>query len=264
MMKAKILLLIMFLVSSGYSVTRLISPVDVAVESLNGTYISPVGPGNEVVLKFQRKTEEGIYWDKVQLLNKIDPDWNISSSVDPEYIYYIIKVPSKKQPGDYPFRLRLLDEEGLMRPEEALIKISVTNDPSKLIEVEPLKEKPVVFADEEGTVTLKIKNKALSVASYQVEWQVIGLPLSKKTVSIRIEPDKVKEAPLSFRIPSEGIYKLEVNVSTPDNPKIREMRKTQIFVKPTINSKLRSIGEGFPLIPLTMAPFYAVLGLFGF
>ena len=263
-MKVSLLLVMLLMFSGAYGLIRLVSPVDVAFESLNGTYISPVGPGNEIALKFKRETSEGIYWDELKLLNKIEPGWKVSTSSDDKYLYYNITVPAGAKSGEYPFRLMIVDYEGLMRSEEAVVKLFVTNDPSKLVEVKPFSQKPAVFADEDGTVTLEITNKALSVAPYKVVWSIDGMPFLERTKTVKVWPNETVDVPLAFKIPTEGKYTLRALVLSPGNLKIHESERTTVFVKPTITSKLRSIGQGFPFIPMTMAPFYAVLGLFSF
>lgn len=260
----KALLLIALLLPSAFAFVKIVSPVDVAVKPLAEIAISPVGPGQEVVLQFQRETNESIYWDSVQIANKIDPDWITTNRSDSNYIYYSIKVPPNKPAGANPFRLKIIDREGLIRSEEAEIKLYVTRDPSDLIEVIGFEQDYNFYADEEGTALLAINNKALSLATYNITVSVTGAPEAGGTYNVTVDPKETGYAEIPVKLKKEGLYTLNALVWSPDNPAIQEKAKAKIYVRPTLKSKFKNIGQGFPMIPITMAPFYAVLGVLGF
>jgi hypothetical protein len=122
---------------------------------------------------------------------------------------------------------------------------------------------PSLFADEQGYAFLKIKNKALSKARYAINTSFKVLPNAGETYEYSLDPSETLSAQIPLHFQSEGIYDMDVVVWTPDNSAIHENATTKVYVKPTLRSKLKNIGQGFPLIPLTMTPFYAVLGLLG-
>ena len=263
-MKIGILLAFILLLASASAVVKIVSPIDVAVYPLEEIDIRPVGPGHEVVLQFQRETDESIYWDFIRLKNKVDEDWEISSSLDDKYLYYHIKVPSNKTASMNPFSLQIIDKESLIRSEEAEIKIYVTRDPNDLLEVLDFEEEPQLYAGEEGYAVFKIRNKALSVAVYNVSVHVEDLPSASGRYEISLQPAETKGVSIPLTIYNEKVYIVSAIVRSDDNPAINEKITTKAYVRPTLQSKFRNISQGFPMMPLTMTPFYAVLGLLGF
>jgi len=247
-----------------FASVHLITPVNINVKPLETIKISPVGPGHEVVLKFQRQTGENIFWDNIRVINQIDPDWKIVTYSDHDYLYCLIDVPKNKQSGEYTFEFLVSDNEALIEPEIAIVKLFVTYDQNDLIEVIPFGKEPEFFADTDNNATFKIKNKALSTARYAVTSEIVNFPsYGRKTLVHELKAGETKEINVPFKVPEEGRYILKVHIWSEDNPTISQDIHTVVWVKPTIRSKLRSIGRGFPLIPITMAPFYALLGLFG-
>lgn len=257
------LLALLLIVAAASATIQLVTPRHIALKSLDKVEISPVGPGHDVFLKFQRKVGDYV-WDSVSLVNTIDPDWELSTYSDYKYIYYIIHVPPEKPSGRYTFQFEIRDNEGLKDPEIAVVQVVVTHNPDELIAVSPMPPAAEGFAAKEFSVPFGIRNKALSRVSYQVTSWVKELPsLGKTTLTHSFLSGEEKSVGVPVSIPEEGHYTLVARVWSEDNPTISQTVTTSLTVKPTFRSKLRSIGKGFPLVPLTMAPFYALLGVFG-
>lgn len=249
--------------STAFAFVKLVSPKDARIEPLTEVLISPVGPGQEITLQFERETDESIYWESIELVND-DPGWITHTDSDSQFLYYFIEVPPDEPAGVTPFWLKLSDKLGAINPNEVEVKISVTRNPDDLIEVIKFMDTPNLHAGEKGNATFKIRNKALSTATYYVEVYSNDIPEVNFAYNFSINPEEVKEVSVPVEFPSEGAYSLDAKVWSPDNSAIDEKVTTTAYVRPTIRSKLNGIGNGFPLIPLTMAPFYAVLGVIGF
>ena len=257
------LLVLLLMVAAASATIQLVTPRHVSLESLDTVVISPVGPGHDIFLKFQRKVGDYV-WDSVRLINTIDTDWELSTYSDYQYIYYVIHVPPEKPSGRYTFQFEVRDNEGLKGPEIAVVQVVVTHNQDELIAVSQMPPKADGFAAETFSVPFDIRNKALSRVSYQVTSWVRELPsLGKKTLSHSFLSGETKSINVPVNVPEEGHYTLVAHVWSEDNPTIDKTVTTKLLVRPTFRSKLRSIGQGFPLVPLTMAPFYALLGVFG-
>lgn len=242
---------------------QLITPKHIAIESLDEVEISPVGPGHEVFLKFQRKVGDYV-WDKVRLVNVIDQDWQVSTYNDYEFIYYLIHVPASKASGRYTFQFEISDAEGLKDSEIAVVQLVVTHDQDELVAVMPMPDSVEGFAAEKFSVSFDVQNKALSRVNYKVSSFIKELPsLGTTTVAHSFLSGQTNKVYVPVLVPTEGEYTLIARLWSDDNPTINKTVTTKLAVKPTFRSKLLSIGQGFPLVPITMAPFYAVLGMFG-
>lgn len=259
------ILAILLLVAMASATIQLVTPKHIALETYEEVVIAPVGPGHDVFLKFARKPPEAEYvWDAVKVINTIDADWETTTYNDYEYIYYIIHVPTAKASGRYTFQFQITDNEGLRDPEVAVAQIGVTHDQNELIRVYQMPERFDGFAGEEILVPFQIENKALSRVQYLVTSSVAEMPsLGKETFPHSFLSSETKTVYIPVTLEEEGDYTLNAHVWSADNPTISQDVSTALVVKPTFASKLRSIGKGFPLVPLTMAPFYAVLGVFG-
>jgi len=243
---------------------HLVTPVNVNIDPLGEVKVSPVGPGHQVFLKFQKETEEKIFWDSLRIINQIDADWQTTTYSDHMYIYYLIDVPKNKPSGEYTFEFLVTDNEALMESEIAVVKVFVTHDQNDLVQVIPFEKDFEFFASTQNNAYFKIRNKALSRAKYQVTSRITNFPAyGSKTIEHQLEAGETKSIPVPFEVPEQGEYNLAVHVWSSDNPTISRDTQATVWVKPTLSSKLKSIGRGFPIIPLTMAPFYALLGLFG-
>ena len=263
MIAMKKLLALLIMVTMATATIQLVTPKHIALESLDEVVIAPVGPGHDVFLKFQRKTENYV-WDEVNLINIVDPDWQLSSYNDYEYIYYIIHVPTAKASGKYTFQFEVRDKENLRDPEIAIAQVVVTYDQNELVKAYPMPERLEGFAAEELVAQFNIENKALSRVRYMVTSSVKELPSLESTTSTHsFLSGQTKEVIVPVTIPEEGEYTLISHLWSEDNPTIDQTVTSTLIIKPTFRSKLQSIGKGFPLVPLTMAPFYAFLGLFG-
>ncbi|MCD4739709.1 hypothetical protein K8R43_00800 [archaeon] len=258
----KILLILMFIAGANAYV-QMVSPVDMEVQPLDKVLIDPVGPGQEVVLKFERITSNLYSMDSVHLENEIDSDWQTRTSSDSEFLYFHIIVPPNKHAGVHPFLLTISNDEGLERVKGVEVKLAVTQDPADLIDIAGFEEEPNLYAEEQGQAILIVKNKAKSIAKYEIKTTIHGLP-KQDSLTIQLQPQETKRLSLPLKLSDERAYTLEANVLSKDNPSVNETSTTHVFVRPTLSSKFKNIGQGFPLIPLTMAPFYAVLGLLGF
>ncbi|MBN3037112.1 MAG: hypothetical protein JW834_01560 [Candidatus Diapherotrites archaeon] len=258
------LLLLVF--PAAFATVHLVTPVNTLITSdLNIVEISPVGPGHEIFLKFLRATDSGYYWDEASIVNRIDADWLSSTHSDYEYIYYSIVVPANKPSGEYTFEFEVRDREGLMESEIAVAKVFVTHDPADLIEVVPFDKEFEGFAAQENNASFRVRNKAMSRATYMTTTSLTNLPsLGADMREHHFEALEEREVVVPFSAPQEGGYELHALVWSEDNPTISLDTNTVVWVKPTIQSKLRSIGQGFPFVPITMAPFYALLGVLGF
>ena len=257
------LVALLVLIASVSATIQLVTPKHIALEPLGTLEISPVGPGHDIVLKFQRKVG-GYVWDSVRIINTIDPDWQTASYSDYKYIYYKIHVPPNKPSGRYTFQFEIRDNEGLEDPETAVAQVVVTHNQDELLEVLPMPASATGYAAENFSVGFKLHNKALSQASYEVTSWVKELPsLGNTTITHRFMGGEASSVSVPVAIPEEGHYTLVAHVWSKDNPTISKTVSTHLLIRPTFRSKLRSIGEGFPLVPLTMAPFYALLGVFG-
>ena len=254
---------LLLLLATVSATIHLVTPKNIVLESLEEVEISPVGPGHDVFLKFTRQTPDYV-WDNVRLINTVDPDWGLNTYSDHEYVYYIIGVPASKPSGKYTFQFEISDNEGLMEAEIAVVKIFVTHNQDDLIEVLPMLEESEFFADTDNSVQFTIRNKALSRVSYRVTSSYSNfLSSGEETLPHSFLSGQSKQVSVPVNLPEEGEYTLNARVWATDNPTIDQRVSTTLYIKPTISSKLKSIGKGFPLVPVTMAPFYALLGVFG-
>ncbi|MCK4327964.1 MAG: hypothetical protein KAW41_05895 [Candidatus Diapherotrites archaeon] len=259
----KRLLAILLLLSVSFATIQLVTPKHIALRSLDEVEVSPVGPGHEVFLKFQRKVSEYM-WDEVRLVNTVDPDWELDSYSDYKYIYYSMGVPPSKASGKYTFQFEISDREGLKDSEVAIVQVVVTHGQDDLITVFEMPKKVEGFADREAPVSFDVENKALSRVNYKITyWVKEQQGLAKETITQSFLSGQTKAVTLPVVVPEEGEYTIMAKVWSEHNPNINKQVSTRMVLKPTFRSKLRSIGKGFPLVPLTMAPFYAVFGIFG-
>jgi hypothetical protein len=261
----KRLVALLLLLSTAVATIQLVTPVNIAIEKdVKSVDLRPVGPGHEVFLKFGRATG-GYAWDAVRVTNAIDPDWATATSSDQDFIYYSVRVPRDKPSGKYTFAFETIDREGLVTPEVAIVQAFVSHDPNDLLAVLPFETGKDYYADKDSAVAFKIQNKALSRARYKITSSIDNLPaLGSKTQDVELDSLETKAVPVAFNILNEGEYTIRSRVWTEDNPRVDITVTTKVYVKPTITSKLKSIGRGFPLIPITMSPFYNLLGVFGF
>ncbi len=257
------------MLSMASAAIQLVTPVHMVIDDLDEVSINPVGPGHEVMLKFQRRVSPcptgycGV-WDSVRLANIVDQTFKQSTWSDHMYIYYSIDVLPEMPSGEYTFMFEILDKEALMDSEIAVVKVFVTHDQSDLVELVPYKSSSEHFAGNMNHMTFQIRNKALSKAKYVVSSEIPGYPSYSDTLSVDVEPSETVDVDVPFYTDQEGFYLLKSRVWSEDNPTISLRTSTEVRLRPTLRSKLRSIGSGIPLVPITMAPFYALLGLLGF
>jgi hypothetical protein len=268
-MGVKNLLLLLVMLAGAFASIQLVTPVNTVLEDLGTVTVSPVGPGQEVFLKFERRVSPcptgycGV-WDSVRIINPTDPAFTTSTWSDHEYIYYSVKVPRAMPSGEYTFMFEVSDKEALMDSEVAVVKVFVTHDQTELVEIYDYPASFEGFAGETNYASFRIHNKALSKATYKVTSEMPGYQSYSTTITVDVGPAETKEARVPYNPNQEGFYTLKSRVWSEDNPTIDLRTSTEVKLKPTLNSKFKSIGAGLPLIPLTMAPFYALLGLLGF
>jgi hypothetical protein len=267
-MGVRSLLPLLLLLALASASIQLVVPVNTVLEDLGTVSVSPVGPGHEVFLKFERSVSPcptgycGV-WDSVRIINDVAERFTTSTWSDDEFIYYSVKVPSTMPSGEYTFMFEVSDKEALMGSETAVVKVFVTHDQSELVGIVPYSGEFGGFAGETNYASFSIHNKALSKASYKVTSEMPGYQSYSTTITVDVGPAETKEARVPYSLDQEGFYTLKSRVWSEDNPTIDLRTSTEVKLKPTLSSKFKSIGAGLPLIPLTMAPFYALLGLLG-
>jgi hypothetical protein len=256
---------ILLFLSAASATVHLVSPLDATFDIYKAIDIKPVGPGHNLILKFDRTTEKDYYWDNVTIKNQIDADWGTSAKIDSRYLYFTIHVPKTKQAGKYTFVLQLYNKDALIYSDNIEIAVGVTHDQNDLIQVTPFEKDYEFFADRDYNVTFYIKNLALSEATYVMTARMPDFPLFEKmVVEHTIAPNAYQAIPIVINAPEEGYYQLQVIITSEENPNIYQQTSTTLIVKPTLSSKFKSISRGFPIIPITMSPFYSLLGLLGF
>ncbi len=241
--------------SSAY-VLHLVIPVNVYLQPLKPTDVSPVGPGYTVVLAFDRNTDKGFIWDRIECTTKTD--WNITYGKDYKYLYALLKVPTNAEEGDYIFTFTVSDRNGDHVQEDSQVRVHVTRNPQDLVSVLPLEDRVLVAGD--NKISFKINNKALGRASYKITYWIEG-SAKKYTKTVSIDPGKVADVSLDLPVPSEGFFTVNVVVDSMDTPIVHESLSHTYYARPTLKSKLESIANGFPVVPVPLVPVYTLLSL---
>ena len=261
-MRKPIVLFVLLFAALCSAKVQLISPV--SSDFSEPLVISPVGTGHEFVLQFERDSGHRYMWDDIKVVNKIDSDWNVTTSSDYGYLYANILVPKDKPSAVYTFVFEL-SKPSVSDSETAEVKVYVTHDPSKLVLVEPFTGENKFDADTTGNVSLSVKHLAFSNARYTVRARIVDFPsYSEYVQTFKLSSNETQKIDLPFKLPQDGVYTLRADITSEANSDVDSSQSTKLIIKPTISSKLKSISEGFPLVPMTMAPFFALLGLFGF
>lgn len=243
------------IISTAMAATALVNPAE-------ETRIDPVGPGQEIILKFNRSAGKGVDWDTAQKNKGVDWETNVTKTH--EYLFYHLKTPKGVEAGSYTFQVSLIDEQGLKSPVNSVLKVYLTRNPEELINVSGLAEKTEVQAGKNSSLEISLKNKAKARANYTLLLSIPGFPsFDEKETSVEIPSESTVRKEISFNPPEKGRYEAVVKVRSEANPKVNTEVKKKIVVKPSLKSKLKNIGRGFPLAPMTLSPFYAVIGLFG-
>jgi len=257
------LVLLLILLSGVFASIYLVLPVNIMVRPLHPISVNPVGPGHEVFLKFERASASGFYWDDVKIINEIDSDWEAVPSSDHAYLYYSILVPKEKPSGEYTFEFEITDAQGMLNQEVAVVQVSVTHDPADLVSIGEYSQEFEFNAGEVSEPMFNIENKAMSRVTYMVTSTIDEIPSFEHVGNHNFTSLENKQISVPVQVEQEGVYTLRSMVWSEDNPTISKQVTTTLVVKPTLHSKLKSIGQGIPLIPITFAPFYALLGLLG-
>ncbi len=248
---------LVFLASlSNAYVLHLVVPVNVYLQPLNPTVVSPVGPGYTVVLAFDRDTGQGFVWDRINCVTKTN--WNITYGKNYKYLYALLKVPVNASEGNYTFTFTVADRNGDHVQEDAQVMVHVTRNPSDLVDIMPLENETLKAGN--NTVYFELNNKALGRANYEIDYWVEGTSNRYKK-QVTIEPGKMEKIGLPVYISTEGFYKIDADVRSLDTPIIHKNLENIYYVRPTLRSKLSSIASGFPVVPVPLAPVYALLGL---
>ncbi len=240
--------------ASGY-VLHLVTPVNVYLEPLKPTLVSPVGPGYKVILAFDRDTPEDFVWDNLQCINGT---WNITYAKDHKYLYAFLYVPRDAEEGNYTFSFTVADRNGDHVQEDAIVVIHVTRNPWDLAEIKPLEDVELYAGN--NTIPLAIDNKALGEARYKITYWVEGVSRTYEK-EVVISPGKEEKISLPINFPNEGYYRVHAVVESLDTPIIKASLEREYYVKPTLHSKFASISHGFPVIPVPLVPVYTILGL---
>ncbi len=240
--------------SFGY-VIHMVTPVNTYLEPLKPSLVSPVGPGYKVILAFDRDTKSGFVWDN--LVCTTNTTWALDYAKDHKFLYAFIYVPKDAREGDYTFSFTISDANGDHIQENAMVTLHVTRNPEDLAEIFPMEDRTLTAGND--FVQFRLRNKALGEARYLVDYWVPGVGSWKKEVVI--PPGKEEVIRLNVTIPTEGYYTVYAKVLSQDTPIIRfEINKT-FYVRPTIHSKISSIMEGIPVVPITLSPVYTLLGI---
>ncbi len=234
------------------------------VVALEPIGIKPVGPGQEVILQFNRGTREDEYVQFDLIDMQEGENWETNLTKDSNFLYYHMNVPKDTETGSYTFQLLLKDRETLTEPAETVVQIYVTKNPDELIAVDSLAEEKEIYAEKKSNIEIGLTNKAEAQAQYKLTLSIPSFPSFKTKEVVHTIPAKsMKRTRVNFTLPERGFYNAKIKVTTEANPAINKEIEKTVIAKPSIESKLKNIGRGFPLVPSTLAPFYAVLGLFG-
>gem|GEM_PF-6689052 len=255
-MKKLIALLLLMPLSLAY-VIHLVTPVNTYLEPLIPVEISPVGPGYRVVLAVDRNTPENFVWDNIDM--ETGPNWTVTYAKDYRYIYAIIEVPVDAEEGDYLLSFVVSDRNGDHVQEDSIVRITVTRNPNDLAEIGDLASTSLVAGND--SISFTVYNKALGEARYRIFYSIEGIS-KEYSKDVIIDPNTTKSVEIPINIPNEGFYNITVRVESLDTPIINKTMSRQYYVRPTLRSKLSSIRNAFPIVPINLAPFYAILGLF--
>ncbi len=253
----KVFVLLLLLPFSMAYILHMVTPVNTYVEPLKPVDVSPVGPGYRVVLAFDRNTPEDFVWDNLQLTE--GPNWTVTYAKDYRYIYAIIEVPVNASEGNYIFSFSVMDRNGDHVQEDSMVRIYVTSNPGDLVEIGDLEQKTLSAGN--NSASIMIYNKAMGEARYRVLYSVEGF-LKEYSEDVIIDPNTKESVNLPLNIPNGGFYNVTVNVKSLDTPIIKKKVVMQYYVRPTMRSKLSSIKNAFPIVPINLVPFYSLLGLF--
>ncbi len=256
-MKYLVPLAILFFISTGFGyVLHLVTPVNVYLQPLVPSMVSPVGPGYKVILAFDRNTKEGFVWDN--LVCTTNTTWKIDYAKDHKFLYAFLHVPRDAN-GNYTFSFTISDVNGDHVQENSMVTIHVTRNPSDLVYISQFSNKKLTAGND--TVSFHIKNKALGEARYRVEYSVKGV-YGKMGKDVVIAPGADKVVSLPVRFSSEGFYEITAKINSEDTPIINDTISGEFYVRPTLYSKVSSIMNGFPVIPIPLSPVYTILGFF--
>jgi hypothetical protein len=256
---------ILLFLSTSFAAVTLLSPTHTT--AADGTIeITKLAPGHTLALKFNKwETDSEFAWESISLVSG-SPEWMTLFEDNGNYLYFTMEIPRSEEPGLHTFNIEFRNEHGLKASRQALVKVLLTQNEDALFQADHLQEDYVIDAGSEQRVGFSLKNKAAAATAFKVTPGVKKVWLKDDTSDLEftLAPEESKQVYFTVNVPEEGYVNVPIKVESLTNPGVSKDYETTLTVLPTFHSKFSMIARGFPLIPITMAPFYAVVGLQGF
>jgi hypothetical protein len=221
---------------------------------LTGKMLGKVAPGQTLVLVFSRETGSNWLWDRFQT----STGWNEHIRIGDE-ITLIINIPKDAQ-GMYQLNITGTGsyEPGIVKTPEVLpITLEVTPAVYEYV----FEQKYDLYVDYPNSVFFKVKSNSL--AADVLEFSIADFPAKwVKKIQAKVEPLQERKLFFSINPMEEKSYRVKFTAMRESG--ITDIVDGTLDVHPaTLKTKLKSLSEGFSIVPIILQPFYSLLSLLG-
>ena len=213
-------------------------------------YLGKLSPGQSVTLVFSRDSGTPYDWDNIKVLTS--PGLRAEQYKTPSSFVVILHAVSEENAR---VEIQFAEEFMFRGTERIVFRLDVTRDAYK-----HSFEKESVLAAEDSYYVFRVKSESL--ADDVILARIEGLPRAwAGAAQETIRSGQQIEVRIPVKATEEGRYPIRVRVEYSSGLK-EEFQRT-LWVKPTMKSKMKSVGEGFVLVPGVLQPLYSIIGFIG-
>ncbi len=240
--------------------------------------IGKVAPGQRMTLVLGRKLNSGPFkWGEAEVIGKESSYYNVPKDKELNEIipvetiqkknlhkenqtYIALNLEAPEETGSYEFEIKL--KSLFSFPATRKLSVEVEKDVYSF-EVSDL----TATAGEPNEIPVSIESDSIAVEKFTFtpqslpkDW-VMG-PKGKEATEIKVRAGEDKESSLPIQVDQEGMYEASYRVMDRGGRFVGTY-SSEIYVKPTIKSKLGGFKKGHSLTLPILQPFYSLFSLLG-
>ncbi len=218
---------------------------------LGDHYLGKLSPGQSIRLVFSRDSGTPYDWDN--LLIYTSPGLRVSYEKTPKQ--FVVTLNAVSEDRNAWVEIYFMEEFMFRGTERIVFRLDVTPEAYTHYFV-----RETVPAAEDSYYVFKVKSESL--ADDVILARIEGLPRAwAGAAEETIKSGQEIEVRIPLKATEEGRYPIRVKVEYASG--LKEEFQRELWVKPTMKSKMKSVGEGFVLVPGLLQPLYSLVGFIG-
>ena len=214
-------------------------------------YLGKLSPGQSVKLVFSRESGTPYDWDQVVV--RASQGLKVSEKTGASG--FTVTVEAEEEDENAWVEIYFVEEFMFRGTERIVFKLNVTKNAYAHDFVQEN-----VLAGENSYYTFSVKSESL--VDDVISAKLVGLPGAwSKPASAVVKSGDTIEVKIPVKATEEGKYPVTLEVQYASG--LREDFQRELWVKPTMRSKMKSVGEGFVLVPGVLQPLYSIIGFMG-